>query len=124
MFFPLNTRYLFLFNEKEIQDLRTSEFSRRHMSAVSYQLSAISYQLSVKIAHGVKKKKVENFQFPTFSFQLSIYFTYSVTSVFGSSSIGSVPYLKTTIFLPPFNAILSPLTQSADASRSPTTFIS
>ena len=48
MFFLLNTRYLFLFKEKEIQNLRTSEFyeiqkdaplsmyfSRRHMGDVS-----------------------------------------------------------------------------------------
>ena len=96
------------------------------LSAVSYQLSAISCRLSVKntwrlIAHGVKK---ESRKLSISDFQFSTYFTYSVTSVFGSSSIGSVPYLKTTIFLPPFNAILSPLTQSADASRRPTTFIS
>ena len=93
----------------------------------NFQDATVGCQLSVKIAHGVKKRKLKitfNFQLSIFSFQFSIYFTYSVTSVFGSSSIGSVPYLNTTIFLPPFNAILSPLTQSADASRSPTTFIS
>lgn len=106
---------------KEIQNLRTSEFSRRHMSAFSFQLSAISKNSTWR----KKKRKLKTtFNFQLSNFQLSIYFTYSVTSVFGSSSNGSVPYLKTTIFLPPFNAILSPLTQSADASRRPTTFIS
>jgi hypothetical protein len=84
MFFPLNTRYLFLFNEKEIQNLRNSEFyeiqkdatlsmyfSRRHRGDVSTgsQLSAISKNSTWRKKKESRKLSISDFQFSIFNFQ-------------------------------------------------------